>query len=59
MLNNLYIFITKIIFRCKIFFNAYPQPYKCLIHIILQSFAEGQKFVRGDRQGTAFLQRNQ
>lgn len=42
----------------KYFFNAYPQPCKYLKHSILQSFIEGQKFVRGDRQGTAFLQRN-
>ena len=25
-----------------------------MIHSILQSFAEGQKFVRGDRLGTVF-----
>lgn len=42
----------------KYFFDAYPQPCKCLKHSILQSFIEGQKFVRGDRLGTAFLQRN-
>ena len=42
----------------KYFFNAYPQPCKCLKHSVLQSFIEGQKFVRGDRLGTAFLQRN-
>ena len=42
----------------KYFSNAYPQPCKCLKHSILQSFTEGQKFVRGDRLGTAFLQRN-
>lgn len=43
----------------KYFFNAYSQPCKCLKYSILQSFTEGQKFVRGDRLGTAFLQRNQ
>ena len=40
-------------------FNAHLQPCKHLIHNILQCFTEGQKFVQGDRQGTAFLQRNQ
>ena len=42
----------------KYFFNAYSQPCKFLIHSVLQSFTERQKFVRGDRQGTLFLQRN-
>ena len=42
----------------KYFFNAYLQPCKYLIHSVLQSFAEEQKFVREDRLGTAFLQRN-
>ena len=42
----------------KYFFNAYPQPCKYLKHSVLQSFAEGQKFVWRDRLGTAFQQRN-
>ena len=42
----------------KYFSNAYLKPCKHLIHNVLQSFTEGQKFVRGDRLGTAFLQRN-
>ena len=41
--------------RCKIFFNACLRPCKYLIYSIIQSFTKGQKFVRGDRQGTAFL----
>ena len=43
----------------KYFFNAHLQPCNRLIHSILQSLTEGRKFVRGDRLGTAFLQRNQ
>lgn len=42
----------------KYFFNAYLCSCKCLIYNILQSFTEGRKFVRGDKLGTAFLQRN-
>ena len=42
----------------KYFFNAYLCSCKCLIYNILQSFTEGHKFVRGDKLGTAFLQRN-
>ena len=42
----------------KYFFNAYLCSCKSLIYNILQSFTEGHKFVRGDKQGTAFLQRN-
>lgn len=42
----------------KYFFNAYLYSCKCLIYNILQSFIEGHKFVRGDKLGTAFLQRN-
>ncbi len=42
----------------KYFFNAYLCSCKCLIYNILQSFIEGHKFVRGDKLGTAFLQRN-
>ena len=40
------------------FFYAHLELCKHLIHRILQRFIEGQKFVRGDRLGTAFLQRN-
>ena len=42
----------------KYFFNAYLCSCKCLIYNVLQSFTEGHKFVRGDKLGTAFLQRN-
>lgn len=42
----------------KYFFNAYLYSCKYLIYNILQSFTEGRKFVRGDKLGTAFLQRN-
>lgn len=42
----------------KYFFNAYLCFCKCLIYNILQGFTEGHKFVRGDKLGTAFLQRN-
>lgn len=42
----------------KYFFNAYLYSCKHLIYNILQSFTEGHKFVRGDKLGTAFLQRN-
>ena len=45
--------------RCRAFFNAHLELCKYLVHGILRDFAKGQKFVRGDRQGTAFLQRNQ
>ena len=34
--------------------NAYPQPYKRLKHSILQSFTEGQKFIRGTNRGLHF-----
>ena len=43
----------------KYFFNAHLYLCKYLVYNVLQSFIEGQKFVRGDRLGTAFLQRNQ
>ena len=49
---------NQLLTDAKYFFNAYLQPCKCLIYSILQSFTEGQKFVRGDKLGTAFLQRN-
>lgn len=42
----------------KYFFYAYLCSRKCLIYNILQSFTEGHKLVRGDKLGTAFLQRN-
>ena len=35
----------------KYFFNAYSQPCKYLMHSVLQSFSEGQKFVRGGQTG--------
>ena len=39
------------------FFNVHLELYKHLIYSVLQSSIEERKFVRGDRQGTAFLQR--
>lgn len=53
IVSNHYLFADA-----KYFFNAYLCSCKCLIYNILQSFAEGHKFVRGDKLGTAFLQRN-
>ena len=41
----------KLFSDAKYFSNAYLQPCKYLIHSVLKSFAEGQKFVRGtDRE---------
>ena len=39
------------------FFYAHLWLYKHLIHSALHSLTEERKFVRGDRQGTVFLQR--
>ncbi len=41
-------------FRCRVFY-AYLELYNCLIHSILQSFSEGQKFVRGGQTGDCFF----
>ena len=49
---------NQLLTDAKYFFNAYLCSCKCLIYNILQSFTEGRKFVRGDKLGTAFLQRN-
>ena len=49
---------SKLLTDAEYFFKAYLQPYNRLIHSILQGLTEGEKFVRGDRLGTAFLQRN-
>ena len=50
--------IQRLFADAKYFFNAYLYSCKYLIYNILQSFTEGHKFVRGDKLGTAFLQRN-
>ena len=36
------------------FFNAHLKIHNCLIHSMLQSFAEGQKFVQGTDRGLHF-----
>ena len=56
--SKLKLFKTAISMQ-NIFFKVYLQPCNCLIHSILQSPTEEQKFIRGDRLGTAFLQSNQ
>ena len=38
----------------NIFFNAYLQPCKYLMHSVLQSLSEEQKFVRGTGRGLYF-----
>ena len=42
------------ILDAKYFFNAYLQSCMYLIHSVLQSFAEEQKFVRGTDRGLHF-----
>ena len=56
-INNLYIFITKIISRCSVFICPHKMQnseFNRLVFSVLQNSPEGQKSVRGTIRGLHF-----